>query len=159
MCIPLSLLGNGSVHTFPRQRIHEIKKNLWTFRFLYCRCSIKGKSVVLSVCVEAGSNTSTVTLRVGGGDEKGSLKFETVNFGHEVQWTRTQERLRWRGPAAYTKDRPVLSSERAPHKNKTVTVSSPRWGSTPRLTNWLTVSRNVTLTLTLTLTLYPPVEI
>jgi hypothetical protein len=30
--------------------------------------------------------------------------------------TRTRERLRWRGPAAYTKDRPILSSERAPHK-------------------------------------------
>jgi hypothetical protein len=26
-------------------------------------------------------------------------------------------------PAAYTKDRPDLSSERAPHKNKTVTVT------------------------------------
>jgi hypothetical protein len=26
--------------------------------------------------VEAGSSTSTVTLRVVGGDEKGSLKFE-----------------------------------------------------------------------------------
>jgi hypothetical protein len=65
--------------------------------------------------VEAGSNTSTVTLRVVGGDEKGSLKSETVG-------TRTRERLRWQGPAAYTKDRPVLSSERAPHKNKTATV-------------------------------------
>jgi hypothetical protein len=31
-------------------------------------------------------------------------------------------------------------------------IMSPRWGSTPRLTDWLTVSRNVTLTLTLTLT-------
>jgi hypothetical protein len=29
---------------------------------------------------------------------------------------------------------------------------SPRWGSTPRLTDLLTVSRNVTLTLTLALT-------
>jgi hypothetical protein len=29
---------------------------------------------------------------------------------------------RWRGPATYTKDIIVLSSERAPHKNKTVTV-------------------------------------
>jgi hypothetical protein len=28
-----------------------------------------------------------------------------------------------KGPAAYTKDRPDLSSERAPHKNKTVTVT------------------------------------
>jgi hypothetical protein len=30
--------------------------------------------------VEAGSNTSTVTLRVVGGDEKGSLESETVNM-------------------------------------------------------------------------------
>jgi hypothetical protein len=30
--------------------------------------------------VEAGSNTSTVTLRAVGGDEKGSLKSETVNM-------------------------------------------------------------------------------
>jgi hypothetical protein len=67
--------------------------------------------------MEAGSNTSTVTLRVVGGDEKGSLKSEAVKYGHE-----SQERLSWRGPAAYTKDRPVLSSERAPQKNKTVTV-------------------------------------
>jgi hypothetical protein len=55
-------------------------------------------------------------------DEKGSLKTETVKYGREIQGTRTRERVRWRGPAAYTKDRPVLSSERAPHKNKTVTV-------------------------------------
>jgi hypothetical protein len=32
------------------------------------------------------------------------------------------ETLRWQGPAAYIKDRPLLSSERAPHRNKTVTV-------------------------------------
>jgi hypothetical protein len=31
--------------------------------------------------VEAGSNTSTVTLRVVGGDVKGSLKSETVKYG------------------------------------------------------------------------------
>jgi hypothetical protein len=72
--------------------------------------------------VEAGSNTSTMTLRVVGGDEKESLKTETVTYGREIQGTRTRERLLWRGPAAYRKDRPVLSSERAPHKNKTVTV-------------------------------------
>jgi hypothetical protein len=58
-----------------------------------------------------GSNTSTVTLRVVGGDEKGSLISETVKYGHESHGTGTRERLRWRGPAAYTKDRPVLSSE------------------------------------------------
>jgi hypothetical protein len=32
--------------------------------------------------VEAGSNTSIVALRVVGGDEKGSLKSETVKYGH-----------------------------------------------------------------------------
>jgi hypothetical protein len=72
--------------------------------------------------VEAGSNTSTATLRVVGGDEKGSLKSETVKYGHERQGTRTIERLHWRGPAAYKKLRPALSSERVPHKNKTVIV-------------------------------------
>jgi hypothetical protein len=37
--------------------------------------------------VEAGSNTSTVTLRVVGGDEEGSLKSETVKYGHESHGT------------------------------------------------------------------------
>jgi hypothetical protein len=68
--------------------------------------------------VEEGSNTSTVTLRVVGGDEKRSLYSETVKYGSESQETRTRERLRWRGPAVYTKDRPVLSSERAPYEKK-----------------------------------------
>jgi hypothetical protein len=49
------------------------------------------------------------TVRVVGVDEKGSLKSETVKYGHESQGTRARERLRWRGPAVYTKDRPVLS--------------------------------------------------
>jgi hypothetical protein len=73
--------------------------------------------------VEAGSNTSTVTLRVIGGDEKGSLKSQTVKYGLKSQGTWTRERLRWQGPGAHTKDRPDLSSERAPHKNKTITVT------------------------------------
>jgi hypothetical protein len=72
--------------------------------------------------VEAGSNTSTVTLRVVEGEEKGSLKSERVKYGHESKGTPTRERPCWRGPAAYAKDRSVLSSERAPHKNETVTV-------------------------------------
>jgi hypothetical protein len=68
--------------------------------------------------VEAGSNTSTLTLRVVESDEKGSLKTETVKYGRESQGTRTRETLRWQGP----KDRRVLSLERALHRNKTVTV-------------------------------------
>jgi N-acetyl-gamma-glutamylphosphate reductase len=35
------------------------------------------------IIAEAGSNTSTVTQRVVGGDEKGSLKSETVKYGNE----------------------------------------------------------------------------
>jgi hypothetical protein len=68
--------------------------------------------------VEAGSNTSTVTLRVVGDDEKGSLKSGTVKYGLETKGPQTQEGLHWRGPVAYAKDRPVLSSERAPHKTR-----------------------------------------
>jgi hypothetical protein len=41
--------------------------------------------------VEAGSNTSTVTLRVVEGDEKGSFKSETVNYGHESYGARTRK--------------------------------------------------------------------
>jgi hypothetical protein len=72
--------------------------------------------------VEEGSNISTVTLRVVGGDEKGSLESETVNYGQESRGTQTQELLRWRGPAEISNDRPVLSSERTPHINKRATV-------------------------------------
>jgi hypothetical protein len=59
--------------------------------------------------VEAGSNTSTVTLRVVGGDEKGSLQF---------QETRTRERLRWQGPATYTKTDPSSRQRGRPTKTR-----------------------------------------
>jgi hypothetical protein len=84
--------------------------------------------------VEAGSNTTTVTLRVVGGDEMGSLKSETVKYGRESQGARTGELLRWLWPAAIVNDRHVLSSERAPtstnsqlsDSNKDLVVS-PGW--------------------------------
>jgi hypothetical protein len=41
--------------------------------------------------MEAGSNTSTVALRVVGGDEKGSLESEKVKYGHESRGTRTRK--------------------------------------------------------------------
>jgi hypothetical protein len=41
--------------------------------------------------VEAGSNTSTVALRVVGGVGKGSLESETVKYGHESHATRTRK--------------------------------------------------------------------
>jgi hypothetical protein len=41
--------------------------------------------------VEAGSNTSTVTLRVVRGDEKGSLESEVEKYGREYDRTQTRE--------------------------------------------------------------------
>jgi hypothetical protein len=52
------------------------------------------RSVTLTLtlsCVEAGSNTSTLTLRVVGGGEKGSLKYETVKYVRESHRTRNRE--------------------------------------------------------------------
>jgi hypothetical protein len=83
------------------------------------RCYKRDK---LGAAVEVGSNTSTVALRVAGGDEKGSLESETVRYGYENHGTRTREWLRWRRPAAIGNRRPVLSSEKAPHVNKPATV-------------------------------------
>jgi hypothetical protein len=71
--------------------------------------------------VEARSNTSTVALPVVGSDEEESLESETVKYGYEFHGTR--EILRWRRPAGVAKDRPVFSSERAPHENETVNVT------------------------------------
>jgi hypothetical protein len=41
--------------------------------------------------VEAGSNTSTVAVRVVGGDVKGCLESETVKYGRESHGTRARE--------------------------------------------------------------------
>jgi hypothetical protein len=96
-----------------------------------------------------------------GGDQYGSLKSETVKYGHKSQGTRTRERLRWQGPVAHTKDRPVLSSERAPHGIKNchtysvfraeikIWSQAPDGCFIPRQTGRLTVGRNIKLRLRL----------
>jgi hypothetical protein len=67
--------------------------------------------------VEAASNTSTVALRVVGGDEKGSLESETVKYGRKSHGTRILEWLPWQGPAAIVNGRPVpLVRENAPQQ-------------------------------------------
>jgi hypothetical protein len=43
-------------------------------------------------------------------------------YDRESQGTRTREWLHWLRPEAIANDRPVLSSERAPHINKPSTV-------------------------------------
>jgi hypothetical protein len=69
---------------------------------------IKLPCVVRSSRVEAGSNASTLALRVVGGDEKGSLESETVKYGHESHGTPTQKWLRRWGSATIVNDRPFL---------------------------------------------------
>jgi hypothetical protein len=63
--------------------------------------------------VELGSNTSTVTLRVVEGDEKGSLKSETVKCGRESQGL---------GPEKDCSGKGQQQRGRPPPKNKTETV-------------------------------------
>jgi hypothetical protein len=53
-----------------------------------------------------------------------------------------------------TKDRPVLSSDCNCQIAVNIWSWAPDGGSTPRLTDWLTVSRNVILTLALTIQFY-----
>jgi hypothetical protein len=141
-----SLLDNGLLDTFPQQwiglwkleRCYEINKCFRSNGKAHNnRVTVEGGDLYLVLPevireghvwtpsqsrVEAGSNTSTVALRVVGGDEKGSLKSETVKYDHESHETRTREWQRWRAPAVVVNDRPVLSSQRALHINKPVTV-------------------------------------
>jgi hypothetical protein len=75
--------------------IHNIlRAAAWKWQYPVYRCwlAVEVSSVfwVLQV-VDAGSNTSTVTLRVVGGDEKGSLESETVKYGHESHGTTTRK--------------------------------------------------------------------
>jgi hypothetical protein len=72
--------------------------------------------------VDLGPETSILALWVIGGDKRGSLKSETVKYDHKSYETQTQKWLHWQGPAAIVNDRPVLSSERAPHITKPATV-------------------------------------
>jgi hypothetical protein len=72
--------------------------------------------------VEAGLSASVVALRVVGGDVGDGRRSETVECVREFKGTRTRGGLHRKVPAAYTKDGPVLSSEIASHKNKTIIV-------------------------------------
>jgi hypothetical protein len=146
------LLGNGYVNTFqsvtridvhcyttdlvtreleafPWQRIHKEQSrtleggDFYAVRGVYKKGVDSWIQVRKSSRVEAGSNTSSVTLRVVGGDEKGSLEeSETVKYGQASHGSRTRKILRWRGPGAIVNDRPVLSLERTSHINKPATV-------------------------------------
>jgi hypothetical protein len=72
--------------------------------------------------VEAGSNTFTVTLRVVGGEEKGSLNLETVKYGRKCQGTRQENDCTGKGQQQIQKTDPSSRQRGRPTKNKTVTV-------------------------------------
>jgi hypothetical protein len=69
--------------------IKELLGELFSVRSV-SRCYKQDKSSLVGIPhVEARSNTSTVALRVVGGDENGGLESETVKYGHESHgaWT------------------------------------------------------------------------
>jgi hypothetical protein len=98
-----------SRHVMDATDMHAIIKKLLEAVFSERSVSMMYNENQLPTRVEAGSNTSTVALRVVGGDEMGSLECETVKYGHESHVSRTREWLRCWGPAAIVNDRPALS--------------------------------------------------
>jgi hypothetical protein len=82
---------------FPTQSVRQLRDatielledvfSMWSASRLYHSTDLVQFSY--TACVEAVSNTSTVALRVVGGDEKGNLESETVKYGHESRGTRT----------------------------------------------------------------------
>jgi hypothetical protein len=69
--------------------------------------------------VEAGSNTSTVTLQVVGGDDKGSLKSETVKYGRKSQGTRTKKDCAGKGQQHIQKTDPSSRQRGRPTESRT----------------------------------------
>jgi hypothetical protein len=149
------LLANGSETAFiSRQRLG---KHVPATTDTHVTIEVLFETALSTRSVQTGykedgevSNTSTVTLRVVGGDEKGSLESESVKCGYECRGSRTREWLRWRAPAAIVNDRPALSSERAPHINKPATDSNTNLVVSLRLvlyskTDRLTIGRKVGL--------------
>jgi hypothetical protein len=69
--------------------------------------------------MEAGSNTSTVPLRVVGGDENGNLKSETVKYGRESQGTRDPRKTALtRASSIYKRQTRPLVRKGAPTKTR-----------------------------------------
>jgi hypothetical protein len=69
--------------------------------------------------VEAGSNTSTVTLRVVRGDEMGSLKSETVKYGLKSQGTRNEKDCVGKGQRHIQKTDPSSRQRGRPTESRT----------------------------------------
>jgi hypothetical protein len=88
---------------------------------------------VISRIIEAGSNTSTVTLRVVGGDEKGSLECETV-WSRDPRGSDQRKIALARASSIYKSQTRPLVREGAPqeknrncHTSNKDLVVSPKW--------------------------------
>jgi hypothetical protein len=68
--------------------------------------------------VEAGSNNSTVTLRDGGGDKKGSLKSETVKYGLKSLGTTTGKDCAGKASGTYKRQTRPLVREGVPRNEE-----------------------------------------
>jgi hypothetical protein len=102
-----------------------------------CPSAIKWTEFLITR-VEAGSNTSTVTLRVVGADEKGSLKSESVKYGREIQGTRTRERLPGEGEQYIQKTDPSSRQRGRPTKPRPQLSNSNKYMGLDAKTYWLT---------------------
>jgi hypothetical protein len=87
-CYASPFLGNGSVNMFAPQRIGTQKWSyFWKRCFLLGSCEVViRKRIGASQLVEAGSNNSTVALRVVGGDEKGTQCLRATLFLFPTGW-------------------------------------------------------------------------
>jgi hypothetical protein len=82
------LLGNCVVTRLYNNRGSGVFCDAWSVPRLCKSQLLQFLQYLHHTRVEAGSNTSTVTLRVVGGYEKGSLESETLKYGHEFYGTR-----------------------------------------------------------------------
>jgi hypothetical protein len=111
-----------TVQTSNTQCPHTSCKVHWCWRWNFPKCIILGKLYQICHLNNNYRYWKQYVIRhpCGGGVEylhrdpasrkrrrKGSLKSETVKYGHESYGTRTRKWLRWRGPAATVNDRPV----------------------------------------------------
>jgi hypothetical protein len=76
--------------------------------------------------VKAGSNTSTVALRVVGGDVEGSLESETVNMITSPKGLRPENDCAGDGQPSRQRERPTSTHPQLSDSNKYL-VLSPRW--------------------------------
>jgi hypothetical protein len=109
---------------------------LWVVSFLvllFLLCIQQMRKIVhRGTHVEAGSNTSTVTLRVVGGDEKGSPKSEAVEYGPspkglgpKTALAKGQQHIQKTGPGSSSHQR--WCPTKLSNINKYL-VMIPRWG-------------------------------